>query len=176
MTDTQAQAAAMKELRAYRKALEEGSDLEPIETRFFDAVGNIEDDVKREALEPALMALTNADAEERAQEYAKISARFIGIPEGFDLGAAIAQDGQKGLFFPTAAAYLGQVEGIVDEIAAAVETVKEGINEIKSGVASADDAIDADNVDGLIDAGEKIRQSLEGLMVTFTDLKTDLSS
>jgi hypothetical protein len=123
MTDAQAKAAAMTALHEFKLALQNNQDTADIETRYYDAIGDIDDDTLREPLENALMILNDADAARLAQEYAKIAARFKGVQAGFDLGAAVAGAGQKGLFFPAAAALLGQMEGIVTELADTAKTV-----------------------------------------------------
>lgn len=175
MSDTQAKATALKALREFRAALDSGGNTADIEMEFYNAVGAIQDNELSASLENAMMAANDEDSERLANAYAEIAGQFKSVQEGISLGTLVAENGKKGLFFPSAAAYLGQVEGIVNEVADAVEKVRAGVDEIKTGVASAEDAIGAENVEGLIDAGEKIKLTIEDLIGTFVELKQDLT-
>jgi len=176
MSDDKAQARALRALEAFRDALSKNLDTDIIEDKFTDALDEITDAQLQTKLERAFQELNNTAANRLFQKYAEITARFNALQDGFNLGARVAEAGKKSLFFPAAAAYLGQVEGIVEELKEAAKTVKNGADEIKEGVASAEDAFAAEDVEGLIDAATNIKNNFEGLIETFGNLKDTLSA
>ena len=127
-------------------------------------------------MEDAIQDLNEAGADEAFRKYAEIAAKFKPLADGFTLGAQVAEDGQKGLFFPVAAAYLEQITGILQELKKAADEVKDNVDEIKEGVADAEDAFKARDVDALITAGEKIVATWDEVKEKFEELKEEMAS
>ncbi len=149
-------------LRQLRDAIANGDDTDDLEDDFLDAREGIVDSEIRVQFDTAWQKVIQAEAEEAFRAYGKAVASIRPLADGFALGSQVAADGQRDLFFPAAAAYLGQISSILQELKTAADEVIDNVDEVRDGIGGAENAFRKGDVVGLIDAGEEIRKLLLG--------------
>lgn len=161
---------AIQALQDYRNALITGGDDNEQLSRLEYYIDRVDPET-RTNLSNAIAKLEASAANDAFRELAKVAERFAPLQDVFKLGEKMAIDGKNDLFFPTAAAQLSQIAGMVKEMANLAKRVKDSAEDIRTAF---NEAYNKNDVEALAEEAKGIRDTVEDLLDTFASLQEKL--
>jgi hypothetical protein len=164
-----AEARAFIALVKYRNALARGDNDQTTEASdsFQEIIMDVADEDRQGELYEIFNALVEADAETAFNEFAKVASGFGEVKDAFELGAKMANEGRKSLFFPSTAVELSKVAGAIDGLKKAADQIIEGNGDLEEPFSKKDG-------EALLKEGQKTRMELDGLIKKLEEITNAL--
>ena len=164
-------------LGKYAKVRKEGSAAELINivNRYDDALDEADHDTRvwANTQKQAIDAGVKADAFRLFAEKVDALSEFKDI---FKLGAKMAEDGEEALIFPSAAASLGKIAGLLQELKDAADTIKAKVAAIGGNIRDVVGAVEARDLIALIEELEAVKKNTDSVKDTLVGFKDEIEN